>query len=171
MGIGLVRGLALGVAAAFAVGGNGFIVVEARAMAATLQATPSQDLNRTIQRAIRADGPFFTPAEQAVINSKCGYAPGEWDGYDVYINDDSLRCKNGKRVDDPEMRALLEVAQPRIGRRVERVMARADVQAAIQRVSEDATRRALASIDHAKIAARAAREALEETRWEMRRAR
>jgi hypothetical protein len=129
-------------------------------------------LSTTIRHAIRAEGPFFTPAEMAVINRKCGYAPGEWDGFEVNINDDGFRCKNGKRVDDPEMRALLRGAQPRIADRVERAMARADVRAAIQRLSEDATRRALASIDHARIAreaTRAAREAMEQTRLEMRR--
>jgi hypothetical protein len=170
--MGLVRGLVVGVAAAFAIGGNGFIVVEARAMVAAPQPEAHGSLSKTINRAIRAEGPFFTEAEQAVIVRKCGYAPGEWDGFDVSINDDGLHCRNGKRVDDPEMRALLEVARPRIRDRVERVMASAEIRGAIQRVSEDATRRALTSIDHAKIAreaTRAAREAMEQTRLEMRR--
>jgi len=172
MGMGLIRGLAFGVAATFAVGGNGFIVVEARAVAATPQAAANESLNKIIQRAIRAEGSFFTAAERAVIERKCGYAPGEWDGHDVSINDDGFDCRNGKRVDDPEMRALLEEAKPRIARRMSGVMERSDVKAAIDRVSENATRKALASIDHARIAreaARAAREAIEEERREMRR--
>jgi len=69
--------------------------------------------------AINAGGSFFTPAEQALISRKCGYAPGAWDGRDVHISNEVFRCRNGKRVDDPEMRSLLRVAQPRIDRRLE----------------------------------------------------
>ena len=159
MGMGLARGMAFALAAAFAVGGNGFIVVEARALAAAPEEGAHGALHRTIQRAIRAEGPFFTPREQAVINAKCGYAPGEWDGHDVNINNGVFRCRNGKRVDDPEMRALLDVAQPRIQQRVRSAMAQPEVEAAIRQVSENATRRAMASIDHARIAREAARSA------------
>ena len=128
-------------------------------------------LGRTIDRAIKADGPFFTAQERSVIERKCGYAPGEWDGYEANISDGVFRCRNGKRVDDPEMRAVMETAGKRIGARVEAVMESAEVKSAIAEVSEEATREALAAIDHAKIAEQAAREAqvavrkaMEETR-------
>jgi hypothetical protein len=104
-------------------------------------------LNRIIQQALRADGPLFTPTERALIERKCGYAPGQWDGYDHSISNGVLECKNGRRVDDPEVRAMMEVAGPRIGRRVSTVMARADVQAEIGRVASEAAQRALRNLN------------------------
>jgi hypothetical protein len=131
--------------------------------AAEAQAARAQEagetLGRTIDRAIKADGPFFTAEERAVIERKCGYAPGSWDGFEANMSDGVFRCGNGKRVDDPEMRALMAAAGRRIGARVEAVMESAEVKAAIARVSEEATREALAAVDHARIAERAARDA------------
>jgi hypothetical protein len=78
-----------------------------------------------------------------VIERKCGYAPGAWDGFEANLSDGSFTCRDGRRVDDPEMRAVLRAAAPRIEARVEAVMARADVAAAIARVAEVAAARAL----------------------------
>jgi hypothetical protein len=93
-------------------------------------------LTAMINREIRAEGPFFTPSEQAVIVKACGYRPGEWDGYSAHDVDGELHCANGRVVDSPELRAVMRAAQPRIERRVEAVMARADIQAAIARLAE-----------------------------------
>ena len=103
-------------------------------------------LGATIDRAIRAGGPFFTPAEQRIINAKCGYAPGEWDGYDIDLTNGIFRCKNGKTVDDAEMRALVEAAKPRIHAQVSAAMARPEVQSAIHAVAETAAREAIAKL-------------------------
>ena len=100
-------------------------------------------LGQSIERALRADGPFFTAAEQAVVNRACGYAPGEWDGYDFQMNDGVLRCENGRRVDDPAVRRVSRQAGPRIARRVQTVMARPEITAAIDRVAAEATAEAL----------------------------
>ena len=133
------------------------IIGAAAALALSLHAAPafanpghgarSDALSATINQAIRAGGPFFTPAEQKVISAKCGYAPRQWDGYDVNVSNGVFHCKNGKTVDDPEMRALLKVAQPRISARVKAVMERPDVQSAIRAVAEDAARKAIASLN------------------------
>jgi len=103
-------------------------------------------LGAIINRAIHEGGPFFTPAERALIDRKCGYAPGEWDGYDVSIGDGVFRCTNGKTVDDAEMRALIKVAQPRIAARVTAAMAQSEVRAAIHREAMAAARNALANL-------------------------
>jgi hypothetical protein len=105
-----------------------------------------QALSATINRAIRAGGPFFTPAERGVIERKCGYSPGQWDGYDVDIENGVFRCANGKRVDDAEMRALIQVAKPRIAARVTDVMARPEIRTAIQDQAIRAAREALANL-------------------------
>lgn len=105
-----------------------------------------QALGTTINRAIREGGPFFTPAERAVIERKCGYSPGQWDGYDVNIQNGVFRCTNGRKVDDAEMRAILDVARPRISARVSNAMARPEIQAAIHDEAIRATRQALANL-------------------------
>ena len=103
-------------------------------------------LGTVINRAIHEGGPFFTPAEQAVINRKCGYAPGQWDGRDFSISNGVFECPNGRKVDDPEMRALLQVAQPRITARINQVMSRPEVQAAIRATASRAAQEALANL-------------------------
>ena len=107
-------------------------------------ATPeSETLSRTINRELRAGGPFFTPAERALVERKCGYGPGQWDGFEANVSNGVLTCRDGRRVDDPEVRAMLREAGPRIGRRVREVMARPAVTEAIDRVARLATERAL----------------------------
>jgi hypothetical protein len=106
----------------------------------------SADPVRYICSAIHEGGPFFTPQEQAVISRKCGYAPGEWSGHDFSINNGVFTCPNGRKVDDAEMRALLQVAQPRITARINAVMARPEVQAAIRETANGAMREALANL-------------------------
>jgi hypothetical protein len=114
--------------------------------AAAVRDGAGDPLGTIITRAIHDGGPFFTPAEQAVINRKCGYAPGEWDGYDVSIENGVFRCKNGRTVDDAEMRALLDVARPRISARVSAAMDRPEVKAAIREVARESVRKALANL-------------------------
>jgi hypothetical protein len=98
---------------------------------------------RTVNQALRADGPFYTPEEQAVINRKCGYAPGEWAGFEMADMGDAYQCTNGKRLNDPEIQALMRVAQPRIQRRVSAVMARPEIKAALAQVAEDSASRSI----------------------------
>ena len=113
-----------------------------------------EDLSQVINRALRAGGSFFTAPERALIERKCGYAPGAWDGFQLNITNHVLVCTNGRRVDDAEVRAMLRVAEPRIERRVNEVMARPEVSAAINRVAEAATERAMRQV-RAELDARA----------------
>lgn len=117
----------------------------AMAGAAAPAAAESDDegLGAMITARLRAGGPFFTAEERAVIDRACGYAPGEWDGFEFNTNNGVLRCTNGRRVDDPEVRRVIRAASPRIEARVERVMESAEVRAAIARVTERATARAM----------------------------
>ena len=123
------------------------LVMVAGLIAAPLPATadPGDDagLGEEIDRQLRADGPWFTPEEQAVIARACGYAPGEWDGFDISMNDDTLICANGRRADSPEVRRVLRAAAPRISARVQRVMASPAVRGRIARITERATAAAL----------------------------
>ena len=137
----IIRAAIIGTAAALTLS-----VYSAPAFAGPGRDSRHDALGATIDSAIRAGGPFFTPAEQRVINSKCGYAPGEWDGYDIDISNGVFHCKNGKTVDDAEMRALVEAAKPRIHARVSAAMARPDVQSAIHAVAETAAREAIAKL-------------------------
>jgi hypothetical protein len=109
-------------------------------------ATPEDSLSQLINRELRAGGPFFNADERALVERKCGYAAGQWDGFDANISNGVFHCTNGRRVDDPELRAMLHAASPRIGRRVREVMARPAVNGAIDRVARDATERALREV-------------------------
>lgn len=102
-----------------------------------------EGLSRIVHRELRAGGPFFTASERALVERKCGYAPGQWDGFEANISNGILTCSNGRRVDDAEVRAMLRVAGPRIGRRVREVMARPAVAEAVDHVARVATERAL----------------------------
>ena len=104
-------------------------------------------LGELVRERLRAGGPFFTPAERAVIERKCGYAPGEWDGIEFQNIDGDFRCANGRELDDPEVRAIMVRAQPRIQRRVRAVMDSPEVEAAIDGVVQEATDRALRDLE------------------------
>ncbi|HEX8241483.1 MAG TPA: hypothetical protein VF574_17235 [Allosphingosinicella sp.] len=104
------------------------------------------ELSTLIDSRLRAGGSWFTPSERAVIERKCGYAPGEWDGFEANLSNGVFTCRDGRRIDDPEVRAVLKAAAPRIEARVEAVMKRADVASAIARVAEVAAAEALAEV-------------------------
>jgi hypothetical protein len=126
------------------------IAVAAVAALAAPIAAHEPDTHRSIgalvQQHLRAGGPFFTGEDRALIERACGYAPGEWDGFELNHSNDVLICTNGRRVDDPEVRAAIDRAAPRISRQVRAVMARDDVRAAINRVAARATERAMRAL-------------------------
>ena len=84
-------------------------------------ASPDDRLSQTIDHALEAEGPWLLPAERELIDRKCGYSGDEADRDSITMNDGVLICSNGRRVDDPEVRAMVEVAGERISRRVEAV--------------------------------------------------
>ena len=110
----------------------------------------SDDLSALINRELRAGGSWFSTEEQALIVRKCGYGPGEWDGFEVRLTGGRLHCANGRVVDDSEMRGLIRSAEPRIKARVQRVMARSDVRAAISRVARLAAAEAVRETRHTR---------------------
>lgn len=136
------RTILLGAAAV----GLGLAGASTAAAAAPVRSGAEESLNALIERALREGGSFFTPQERRVIERKCGYRPGEWDGYEASFGGGVFRCTNGRRVDDAEMKAVMHSAGPRIGRRVGQTMARADVRAAIARVASEAAERAMAGL-------------------------
>jgi hypothetical protein len=103
-------------------------------------------LDRTIDQAMKADGPWLLPAEQALIERKCGYARGSRASQSVNMSDGVLVCENGRRIDDPEVRAMTSVAGPRIAKRVHAVMESPAVRNAISMVADGAVQRALESL-------------------------
>ena len=141
-GLGLgAMGLTVAAALAAAVAPGTEARIEARAE------QQGEELGRMIEGRLRADGPFFTDQERAVIERACGYAPGEWDGSDFSASNNVLTCENGRRVDSPEVRAVLETAGPRIGARVNRIMNSAEVRGAIDRIVEEATADAMRDVN------------------------
>jgi hypothetical protein len=105
------------------------------------------ELSTLLDRNLRSGGSWFTAEERAVIEQKCGYAPGAWDGFEANMSDGTFTCRDGRKVDDPEVRAVLRAVAPRIEARVEAVMARADIVAAIARVAGVAAAEALREVE------------------------
>lgn len=105
-----------------------------------------RQLGDLIQQKLREGGSFFTADEQAVVVRACGYAPGEWDGYELDMRDGVLHCRNGRTVRDPEVRRVLRAAAPRISRRVGEIMSHPEVRAAIDRIADQATEQAMREI-------------------------
>jgi hypothetical protein len=139
--------LALAAPAAAPVQAEGGSGAQASAEAHVRTRTREDALSALIDRHLRSGGSWFTPAERAVIERKCGYAPGAWDGFEANLSNGVFTCRDGRRVDDPEVRAVLKAAAPRIEARVEAVMKRADVASAIARVAETAAAEALAEME------------------------
>ena len=100
-------------------------------------------LNQAIHKAMDAEGPFLTPEEQALIERKCGYARGSSDGKSLTMSNGVLHCSNGRKVDDPEVRAMMAVVGPRIEKRVKAMMERPEIKEAIAMVARKETKRAL----------------------------
>jgi hypothetical protein len=100
-------------------------------------------LEQAVDSAMKEDGPFLTPEEEALIERKCGYPPGSRDSKSLSMSDGVLHCSNGRRVDDPEVRAMMAVAGPRIETRVKAIMARPEIKRAIAMVADEATAEAL----------------------------
>ena len=129
--------LAAAVAASFSMAGPA---------AAQDEAAADARLDRAIDQGMEAEGPWLLPAEQALITRKCGYAPGSRDGESISMNNGVLICANGRRVDDPEVRAMMRVAGPRISRRVNAVMQSPAVKNALALIVDGAVERALAEV-------------------------
>ena len=104
-------------------------------------------LGDLVRERLRAGGPLFTPDERAVIERKCGYAAGEWDGIEFQNIEGDFRCSNGRELDDAEVRAIMVRARPRIQRRVREVMASPEIEAAIDDVADEAVDRAMRELE------------------------
>ena len=151
----MIGGLGMGMTALAAAGALAAAVPQAAETApasaeTAIEARAEQQgeaLGRLIESRLRADGPFFTPGERAVIESACGYAPGEWDGFDVNISDETLTCTNGRRAEGPEIRAVLAAAEPRIEARVQALMASPEIREAIARIAEATAAEATSNLD------------------------
>lgn len=135
-------------------------------------------IGEVVSAAIEADGPIVTEAEKRLIQDKCGYGESEWSGRNIMMRQGVLHCANGRQVDDPEVRAVVEAIGERARARVEAVMNRPEVRRAMsgeieaevrermRRFDEEerpriaaAVARARASVDAADIAAIRAAEA------------
>ncbi len=102
-------------------------------------------LGRVLEAAMEEE-PFLTEEEQALIERKCGYARGSKKSESLTISDGVLHCSNGRKVDDPEVRAMMKVAGPRIEKKVQAIMDRPEIKRAIAMVADEATAEALREV-------------------------
>lgn len=69
------------------------------------------------------DEPLLLPDEIALIERRCGDAPDTEGGESIILSDGILICGDGRRIDDPEVRAMVAVLSPRISSRLQRLSA------------------------------------------------
>ena len=129
-----------------AVAGAAALAVPA-APSETRESAAEVRLDQAIEQAIHAEGPFLTAEEQALIQRKCGYAPGSAESESLNMSDGVLHCSNGRKVDDPEVRAMVAVVRPRIQARVRGIMSRPEIKEAIASVSREEVQKALRGLE------------------------
>lgn len=103
-------------------------------------------LGRVLEAAMKEE-PFLTAEEQALIERKCGYAAGSKESESLTLSDGVLHCSNGRKVDDPEVRAMMKVVGPRIEKRVKAIMDRPEIKRAIAMVADEAAAEALREVE------------------------
>ena len=112
-------------------------------------APSSQDADAALKSAIEQAGArleqIVTPADKALIASKCGYA-ADWDEKKISLSDGVLICENGKRVADAETKALEIRISKRARAYADAVMRDPAVKRAIDLVASQAAREALAKV-------------------------
>ncbi|HZF94629.1 MAG TPA: hypothetical protein VEZ20_07105 [Allosphingosinicella sp.] len=121
--------------------------------------TAERRLERLVDAGIREGGPFFTDAERAVIERACGYEAGSYDGFTANMTDGTFICSNGRRVDTPEIRAVMATAGPRISARVRRTLGSPEFSEAVAEIARTASEQAVRAVRESGVAERAAIEA------------
>jgi hypothetical protein len=82
-----------------------------------------------IERAFDEEGPILSQPDRAMIRAKCGSGARSDTG--VQFNGGAPVCSNGRRVDDPEVRALAASIERRVKTHLDRAMRRPEVKAAL----------------------------------------
>ena len=106
------------------------------ALAGPAAAAPGEEAGRKLA------GPkasIFTDGERAVVAARCGYG-AEWNGRNVVMNDGVLICSNGRRVNDPEVRAITARVGERVRVRVREAIDQAQVARTISRRAREQVR-------------------------------
>jgi hypothetical protein len=116
-------------------------------------------LNRLVDAGIRDGGPFFTDEERTVIERACGYEAGSFDGFTANMSDGTFICSNGRRVDSPEIRAVMASAGPRISERVRRTLGSPEFREAVSEIARNASEQAMRAVRESRVAERAVAEA------------
>jgi hypothetical protein len=91
------------------------------------------------------EGPILSQTDEAMIRAKCGTGPARNSG--IQFNGGALVCSNGRRVDDPEVRALAARIDSRVKAHLDRVMRRPEVKAALNGEVDARVRAALRQTD------------------------
>lgn len=112
------------------------------AFAATASVSPAHD---AIGDAVAPHEPksWFTPAQKAYISAKCGVdVDARHSNFDIHGS--VMTCPDGRRVDDPQVKAIGDDVSRRATEFAASVMKQADVQRAIAMTAHTNVRKALA---------------------------
>lgn len=115
------------------------MIALAGAGAAPLAGQNPDRIGAAVSAAMRDGDPIVTDSDNAMIRAKCGYTADEARQRDVSFNDGALQCSNGRVVKDAQTEEMSRRISARASAKVNAVMARPEVRAAI---SGEATARA-----------------------------
>ena len=102
-------------------------------------AAPPDATDRMVRSTVESRGSIFTDSERATIAARCGYG-AEWNGRNVVMNDGVLICSDGRRVDDPEVRAITTRVSERVTLRVREALDSAGVARTMSRRTREEVR-------------------------------
>jgi hypothetical protein len=116
------------------------------ALAAAAPCLADDGPGAVVHRKLASYGPWYTPAQAAFIRTRCGYGPGAAIR-DLRIEGDVMTCGNGRRVRDPQVRAMARDVTRRAQARARAVMADPEVRDALASATSGAAHRALADAE------------------------
>lgn len=120
--------------------------------ATAAHAQDSDRIGRVIHKAMDEGEPIVTPADHAMIRAKCGYTAEQAERDNTNFNDGALKCSNGRVVKDAETVAMSRRIAARAKAKVDEVMSRPEVRAAISGEAaaraNEAVRRVQAQLAH-----------------------
>lgn len=150
------------------------LMASAMLVPAAARAEEHDRVGTVVRKAMHEGEPIVTDADRAMIRAKCGLPAGA-EVNNINFNEGALKCQDGRTVKDAETQEMSHRIAQRARAKVDAVMSRPDVRAAMSgetqarareamahaREQIERTRIRLAHMDHAGPGMERAREALE----------
>jgi hypothetical protein len=132
------------------------------AAAVPAYAGPGADaITRAVERQLSAQGPLILPKEQAYLDRACGAVTTRGEAQFRSLDEDTMICRNGKVVRDPEVGRIGRAISKRADVLMQQVMASPDLRRAMDGAVGREVRAALEQARASLVRAHAGRMAAE----------